>query len=52
MACGRINRRVRYESRSALAPHQFSVLVRLLQDGARTPTQLASIERVSGPSMS
>lgn len=51
IACLRIARRVRFESDSAVAPHQFSVLVRL-DEGPRTPKELASIERVSAPSMS
>ncbi len=50
MACMRISRRVRYESQAAVAPHQFSVLARL-EDGPRTPKELADIERVSAPSM-
>ena len=48
MACMRISRRVRFESQAAVAPHQFSVLVRL-EDGHRTPTELAEIERVLKP---
>lgn len=51
MACMRISRRVRFESHAAVAPHQFSVLARL-EDGPRTPKELAGIERVSAPSMS
>ncbi|MGL5818496.1 MAG: MarR family winged helix-turn-helix transcriptional regulator [Phycicoccus sp.] len=50
MACMRISRRVRFESPSAVAPHQFSVLVRL-ESGPRTPKELADVERVSAPSM-
>lgn len=50
MACMRISRRVRFESRASVAPHQFSVLARL-EDGPRTPKELADIERVSAPSM-
>ena len=50
-ACMRISRRVRFESPSSVAPHQFSVLVRLT-DGPRTPKELAAIEKVSAPSMS
>jgi DNA-binding MarR family transcriptional regulator len=51
MACMRISRRVRFESQAPVAPHQFSVLARL-EDGPRTPKELADIERVSAPSMS
>lgn len=50
MACMRISRRVRFESHASVAPHQFSVLARL-EDGPRTPKELADIERVSAPSM-
>ncbi len=50
VACMRISRRVRFESGDELAPHQFSVLLRI-EDGARTPRELADIERVSAPSM-
>ena len=51
LACMRISRRVRFESTSDLvAPHQFSVLVRL-EETPRTPRELADIERVSAPSM-
>jgi DNA-binding MarR family transcriptional regulator len=50
VACMRISRRVRFESGDDLAPHQFSVLLRI-EDGARTPRELAEIERVSAPSM-
>ncbi|MFQ6171672.1 MarR family winged helix-turn-helix transcriptional regulator [Oryzobacter sp. R7] len=49
-ACMRISRRVRYEAGANVAPHQFSVLVRL-EDGPRTPKELAGIEKVSAPSM-
>ena len=50
VACMRISRRVRFESGDDLAPHQFSVLLRI-EDGAQTPRELAEIERVSAPSM-
>lgn len=50
-ACMRISRRVRFESGSPVAPHQFSALIRL-EDGPRTPKELARIEKVSAPSMS
>ena len=50
LACMRISRRVRYESTDTMAPHQFSVMCRL-EEGARTPGELAEIERVSAPSM-
>ena len=36
MACMRISRRVRFESTAPVAPHQFSVLVRL-EEQVRTP---------------
>lgn len=51
LACQRIGRRVRFESNSAVAPHQFSVLVHLRNVGPQTPTQLAAHDRVSAPSM-
>jgi DNA-binding MarR family transcriptional regulator len=50
LACMRISRRVRYESDLLLPPHQFSVLSRL-EDGPKTNSELAEIERVSAPSM-
>ena len=50
LACMRISRRVRYESTDTIAPHHFSVMCRL-EEGARTPGELADIERVSAPSM-
>lgn len=50
LACMRISRRVRFESADSIAPHQFSVLARL-EDGPRTPRDLAGIEKVSAPSM-
>lgn len=50
LACMRIARRVRFENAGALAPHQFSALVRL-EDSPRTPGELAEVERVSAPSM-
>ena len=50
MACMRISRRVRFESTAPVAPHQFSVLVRL-EEQPRTPKELAAIEKVSAPSM-
>lgn len=53
LACMRISRRIRYESTDAagaVAPHQFSVLVRL-EEAPRTPGELADIERVAKPSM-
>ncbi|MFC6359712.1 MarR family transcriptional regulator [Luteococcus peritonei] len=50
LACQRIARRVRFEGTQAVAPHQFSVLVRVHHEPA-TPTALAERERVSTPSM-
>ncbi|MGO4956219.1 MarR family winged helix-turn-helix transcriptional regulator [Luteococcus sp. Sow4_B9] len=50
LACQRIARRVRFEGTAAVAPHQFSVLVRVRHE-PRTPTELAELERVSTPSM-
>ncbi len=50
LACMRISRRVRYEGESPIRPHEFSVLCRLEQ-GPRTPREVADIERVSAPSM-
>lgn len=50
IACMRISRRSRFESTTDVAPHQFSVLVRL-EDGPRTPKEVAEIEQVSAPSV-
>jgi DNA-binding MarR family transcriptional regulator len=50
LACMRISRRVRFESTAEVAPHQYSVLIRL-DEQPRTPRELADIERVSPPSM-
>ncbi len=50
IACMVISRRVRFESTSDVAPHQYSVLLRL-KDRPRTPSEVAEIERVSAPSM-
>lgn len=49
-ACMRISRRVRFENSSELPPHQFGVLAKL-DDAPRTPGELATMERVSAPSM-
>jgi DNA-binding MarR family transcriptional regulator len=46
----RISRRIRLESGDDVAPHQFSVLVRL-EEAPRTLGELAATERVSAPSM-
>lgn len=51
LACQRIARRVRFESSSHVAPHQFSVLYYLHKVGPQTPTALATHDRVSTPSM-
>jgi DNA-binding MarR family transcriptional regulator len=51
LACMRISRRVRFESTTDVAPHHYSVLIRLL-DRPRTPREVADIEQVSAPSMS
>lgn len=50
IACQRVSRRVRFESGGELAPHLVSALS-TLKHGARTPSELAEVERVSGPSM-
>lgn len=50
IACMRVSRRVRFETTTELAPHQFSVLVHLLNQ-PRTAGELAEHERVSPPSM-
>lgn len=47
----RVSRRVRFEATSTLAPHQFSVLARL-EESSYSSGELATIERVSAPSMS
>ncbi len=49
-ACMRVSRRVRFETTTNLAPHQFSVLVRLV-DRPCTAGELAEHERVTAPSM-
>ncbi len=49
-ACMRISRRIRFEGAAEIAPHQFGVLSKLA-DTPRTPGELASMERVSAPSM-
>ena len=50
IAAQRLARRVRFEGTSEVAPHQFSVLVKLRQR-PYTPGELAQDERVSAPSM-
>ena len=50
LAAQQLSRRVRFEGTSDVAPHQFSVLVKLLA-GPRSPGELADLERVSAPSM-
>lgn len=51
IACMRVARRVRFEADNTIAPHHFSVLVRLL-DQPRTLGELAAVEQVTAPSMS
>ncbi len=51
LACQMVSRRVRFEGSREVAPHQFSVLVKLV-DGPRGPAELAELEQVSKPSMS
>ena len=51
VACMRVSRRVRFETTTQLAPHQFSALVRLAEQ-ACTAGELAERERVTAPSMS
>ena len=51
IACQRVSRRVRFESGGELAPHLVSAMASL-KHGAKTPSELAEVERVSGPSMS
>ena len=50
IACQRVSRRVRFESTDELAPHLVSALSHLKR-GARTPGELAELERVAPPSM-
>ena len=45
-----LSRRIRFESASEVAPHPFSVLVKVWKQ-PRTPGELAELERVSPPSM-
>ena len=51
IACMRVSRRVRFETTNTIAPHQLSVIVRLAES-SYSSGELASIERVSAPSMS
>ena len=51
IACMRVARRVRFDADNTIAPHLFSVLVRLAEE-PRTVGELAAIEQVSAPSMS
>ncbi|ANS78799.1 Transcriptional regulator, MarR family [Serinicoccus hydrothermalis] len=51
IACMRVARRVRFDAGNTIAPHHFSVLVRLSEQ-ERTLGELAGIEQVSPPSMS
>lgn len=51
LACQLVSRKVRFEGSHEVAPHQFSVLVKLV-DGPRGPAELADLEQVSKPSMS
>lgn len=51
IACMRVARRVRFDADNTIAPHRFSVLVRLLSQPL-TLGELAQIEQVSAPSMS
>ncbi|WP_298748988.1 MarR family transcriptional regulator [uncultured Serinicoccus sp.] len=51
IACMRVARRVRFDADNTIAPHHFSVLVRL-HEQPRTLGELAAIEQVSAPSMS
>lgn len=51
IACMRVARRVRFDADNTIAPHHFSVLVKLL-DEPRTLGELAATEQVSAPSMS
>ena len=51
IACMRVARKVRYDADNTVAPHLFSVLVRL-SEAPRTVGELAAIEQVSAPSMS
>ncbi|HNV10327.1 MAG TPA: MarR family transcriptional regulator [Propionibacteriaceae bacterium] len=51
MACMRLTRRVRYDT-STLAPHFLAALSAVQRGDASTAADLASLERVSAPSMS
>lgn len=50
MVCQQVSRRVRFEGTPEVAPHQFSVLVKL-RGRPWTPGELAEAERVSAPGM-
>lgn len=50
MVCLQVSRRVRFESTTEVAPHQFAVLAKLRRR-PWTPGELAEAERVSPPSM-
>jgi DNA-binding MarR family transcriptional regulator len=45
-----LSRRIRFENASEIAPHQFSVLIKVSRT-PRTPGELAELEQVSAPSM-
>lgn len=45
-----LSRRIRFENASEVAPHQFSVLAKVMT-APRTPGELAELEKVSAPSM-
>ncbi len=45
-----LSRRIRFDSTSTVAPHQFTVLAKVFHQ-PRTPGELADLERVSAPSM-
>lgn len=50
IACQQVSRRVRFEPKAGIAPHQVSVLSKL-KDGPRTPGELAELEQISAPSL-
>ncbi|HSN42444.1 MAG TPA: MarR family transcriptional regulator [Propionibacteriaceae bacterium] len=51
IACMRLTRRVRYDT-TTLAPHFLAALAAVQRGDAKTAGDLATIERVSAPSMS
>ncbi len=50
LACQAVSRRVRFEAKAEIAPHEVSVLAKL-KAGPKTPGELAELEKISAPSL-